>query len=81
MTYLDNTFPNSSATQAHISFFNIRLVIILTTIRYLFINFLKFHPVEKAKNVFCSWNLNYFFVLFKVEKSDFRFLKFHLKEH
>lgn len=30
MTYLDNTFSNSSAVQAHISFFKIRLVIILT---------------------------------------------------
>lgn len=73
MTYLDNTFPNSSATQAHISFFKIRLVIILTTICYLFINFEKFHPVEKAENILCTWNHNCFFVLFKVEESDFRF--------
>lgn len=48
MTYLDNTFPNSSATQAHVSFLKIRLVIILTTICYLFINFSKLHPVEKV---------------------------------
>lgn len=79
MTYLDNTFPNSSATQAHISFFKIRLVIILTTICYLFINFKKFHPVGKAKNVFCSWNLNYFFVLFKVEKKWFQIFKVPFK--
>lgn len=50
MTYLDNTFSNSSAVQAHVYFFKIRLVIILTYYMLPIHQFFKkFYPVEKMK--------------------------------
>ena len=50
MTYLDNTFSNSSAVQAHIYFFlnQISYHLDLLYVAYSSI-FQKFYPVEKVK--------------------------------